>query len=125
MSEGVTVADLEPITARVAELEKGMAQVKTDVAGVKTQVEGIKSQVESVAAQASQVSSDTAAIRKTIVGATKVGTFAKKHGRFAIGLIVGSLYASGFLSPVTFQRFMHALAYVTAPPIVEGNTNAN
>lgn len=118
------MSDLQPLTDRVAALETGMTAVKSDVAGVKSQVEGVKTQVEGIAATAAQVTADTAAIRKAVVGATKVGTFAKKHGRFVIGLLVGALYASGFLSPTTFHRIKVAMAYISLPPPTEGNANA-
>lgn len=79
-------------------------------------VVSLEGRMADVETKLQSVSDDTAAIRKAVVGVTRVGTFAKKHGRFVVGLIIGSLYASGFLSPITFSRLKLALAYVTLPP---------
>lgn len=103
---------LEPLTGRVCALEELTGQLKADVAGVKTQVEGVKEQIESVATKAAQVSSDTAVIRAAIVGATRFGTFAKRHGRALAGCTLGIAIGSGFFSEATVHKLRIALMVI-------------
>lgn len=98
-----------PLAPHLGPLQERVGTLENRVGNVETKVDALKLQSDAVQA-------DTAAIRAAVVGVTRLGTFAKKHGRFVVGIIVGSLYASGFLSPASFHRLKTAIAYVATEP---------